>query len=136
MARHNTFANHLIGGNEKAYGAEIRAKYGDEVVDASNEKISEMTDEQFAEHDKLSTELNAFLKVAVAEGDATSKLAKEVFKLHKEWLCFYWSEYTKKAHMGLTQMYVDDPRFTEYYDKIAPGAAVFLRDTVHHFCST
>lgn len=27
-------------------------------------------------------------------------------------------------------MYVEDPRFMAYYDKIAPGSAVFLRDAV------
>ena len=27
-------------------------------------------------------------------------------------------------------MYVDDPRFTEYFDKIAEGCAAFLRDAV------
>ena len=32
--------------------------------------------------------------------------------------------------MGLVQMYVDDERFTAYYDKIQKGAAVFLRDAM------
>jgi acetoin utilization deacetylase AcuC-like enzyme len=27
-------------------------------------------------------------------------------------------------------MYVDDERFTEFYDKVQPGAAEFLRDAV------
>lgn len=36
--------------------------------------------------------------------------------------------------MGLAQMYVDDPRFSEYYDKIAPGCAAFLRDAVIIYC--
>jgi len=37
-------------------------------------------------------------------------------------------------HLGLAQMYVDDPRFTAYYDKIAPGAAMFLRDALEIYC--
>ena len=40
----------------------------------------------------------------------------------------------KEAHLGLAQMYVDDPRFTEYYDNIAEGAAVFLRDALQIYC--
>ena len=32
--------------------------------------------------------------------------------------------------MALAQMYVDDERFTAYYDKIVPGCAVFLRDAM------
>ena len=38
----------------------------------------------------------------------------------------YWDKYSKEAHIGVTQMYVDDPRFSEYYERIAPGCAVFL----------
>ena len=30
----------------------------------------------------------------------------------------------------VTQMYVDDPRFTAYYDEKQPGTAAFLRDAV------
>ena len=30
--------------------------------------------------------------------------------------------------------YLSDPRFTAYYDKIAPGCAVFLRDALLIFC--
>jgi len=47
----------------------------------------------------------------------------------------FWNEYSETAPIGVAQMYVDDPRFTAYYNKIAPGCAMFLRDIVHHFCS-
>jgi hypothetical protein len=32
------------------------------------------------------------------------------------------------------QMYVDDPRFTAYYDKIAPGLAAFLQEALKIYC--
>lgn len=37
---------------------------------------------------------------------------------------------------GLGQMYVDDPRFTEFYDKIAPGMAVFARDAMAFYADS
>ncbi len=37
----------------------------------------------------------------------------------------YWDEYSEEAHIGLTEMYANDPRFGAYYDKISPGCAVF-----------
>lgn len=37
---------------------------------------------------------------------------------------------------GLAQMYVDDSRFTAYYDEKQPGAAEFLRDAVHIYTGT
>lgn len=34
---------------------------------------------------------------------------------------------------GLGEMYVDDPRFKETFDKIKPGFAVFLRDAIRAY---
>jgi len=53
-----------------------------------------------------------------------------------KWLCFYWSSYSKEAHAGLAQMYVDDVRFTEFYDKHQPGLAAFLRDAIFIYTGT
>ncbi len=66
-------------------------------------------------------------------GDPDGELAQKACALHKEWLLNFWPQYSQEAHMGLAQMYVDDPRFTVYYDKIAPGCAVFLRDAMRIF---
>ena len=128
------FKQNLINENEQKYGEEIRTKYGDEVVDRSNVKIKGMTKEQYAEVEKLSQEVNDTLKAAFEGGGPSSKLAQKACELHKKWLCYYWDEYSKEAHISVTQMYVDDPRFTAYYDKITPGCAVFLRDAVKIFC--
>ena len=94
-----------------------------------------MSKEQYAEVEATTEKLNETLKTAFEQGDPASELAQKACKLHKDWLCYFWDSYSKEAHIGVTQMYVDDPRFTEYYDKIAPGCAVFLRDAVLIFCS-
>ncbi|MFV0362537.1 MAG: MerR family transcriptional regulator [Suipraeoptans sp.] len=124
------FKQNLIDENEKKYGKEIREKYGDETIDASNAKVKNMTTEQYDEIQSLTEELNETLKAAFEIGDPASELAQKTCELHKKWLCFYWKEYSKEAHIGVTRMYVDDPRFTEYYDEIAVGCATFLRDAV------
>lgn len=129
------FKKKLIDNNEEKYGTEIREKYGDAAIDESNAKLMGVTKEQYAEFEALSAELNETLKNAFEQGDPASPLAQKAASLHKQWLCFYWSTYSKQAHMGVTQMYVQDPRFTEYYDKIAPGCAPFLRDAVEIFCN-
>ncbi|MDR1540092.1 MAG: MerR family transcriptional regulator [Clostridiales bacterium] len=128
------FKQKLIDDNEKQYGEEIRAKYGDDMVNLSNAKLKGATKEQYAEMERLAAELNDTLKAAFEQGDPASGLAQKVAELHKRWLCFYWDNYTKEAHLGVAQMYVDDPRFMAYYDKIAPGCAVFLRDAVKIHC--
>lgn len=129
------FKQKLIEDNEKQYGEEIRTKYGDDAINRSNARIKGMTKEQYAEVERLTQELGDTLKAAFEQGDPQSELAQKACALHKKWLCVYWDNYSKEAHLGVTQMYVDDPRFTAYYDKIVPGCALFLRDAVKIFCS-
>ena len=129
------FKEKLISDNEQEYGGEIREKYGDEAVGRSNAKLKNMTKEQYDELEALTQELNNTLKAAFEQGDPGGELAQKACALHKKWLCFYWDHYSKEAHRGVAQMYVDDPRFTAYYDAVAPGCAVFLRDAVRIFCA-
>lgn len=74
--------------------------------------------------------MNEAIKLAFENGDPASELAQKACELHKQWLLNYWNDYSKEAHMALTQMYVDDERFKAYYDKIKLGCAVFLRDAM------
>ena len=120
--------------NERRYGSELREKFGDEAIDRSNKKFMRMTAEQQQMIESLTDELNEMLKAAFEQGDPAGELAQKACALHKEWLSFYWDSYSEEAHKGVAQMYVDDPRFTVYYDSIAPGCAAFLRDAVVIFC--
>lgn len=124
------FKQKMIDQNEKKYGKEIRENYGDEQVERSNQKIKGMTKEQYAEIEKLSADIMVTLKEAFAAGDPAGELAQKAADLHRQWLSFFWDSYTKEAHAGVAQMYVDDERFTAYYDKEQPGTAAFLRDAV------
>lgn len=124
------FKKNMIEDNEKEYGKEIREKYGDDTVDKSNKKIKGMTEEQYNEVTALESELLKTLSEAFEIGDPTGEIAQKAADLHKKWLSYYWTSYSKEAHAGLAQMYVDDERFTAYYDKEKPGTAEFLRDSI------
>ena len=124
------FKKKLVENNEKQYGAEIRSKYGNDQVDRSNEKVRNMSQADYDAVTSLSERLATVLTAAIQTGDPAGELGQQAAELHKQWLTYYWSEYSKEAHAGVAQMYVDDERFTAYYDKIHPGAAVFLRDAI------
>jgi len=89
-----------------------------------------MTEEQYAEVEMLTSSVLATLKAALATGDPASQLAQQAADLHRQWLSYFWDSYTKEAHAGVAQMYVDDERFTAYYDREQPGTAAFLRDAI------
>lgn len=125
------FKQKMVDDNEKKYGKEIRKKYGDDTVNKSNEKLKNMTQEEHEEVTRLANEVTSTLAEAFKNGDPASDVAQKAAELHKQWLTYYWSEYSKEAHAGLAQMYVDDERFKAYYDEKQPGTAEFLRDAIH-----
>ena len=54
---------------------------------------------------------------------------------HYEYLRYFY-EPDLEMYRGLGQMYVDDPRFTAYYEKFVPGLAVFMREAIGEFCKS
>lgn len=124
------FKQQLIDENEQTYGKEIREKYGDEQVNKSNEKVKNMTQAQYEEVTKLGEEVLRVLYEAFLTGDPAGELAQKAADLHRQWLSYFWDHYSKEAHAGLAQMYVDDERFKAYYDQKQPGMAEFLRDAI------
>ncbi|USG65288.1 MerR family transcriptional regulator [Brevibacillus ruminantium] len=124
------FKQEMLDENEKKYGAEIREKYGETAVNKSNEKLLKMTAEEYEEATRIENELTSTLAEAMQTGDPASPLAQKAAGLHKQWLLYYWSDYSKEAHAGLAHMYVADERFQAHYDAKQPGTAEFLRDAI------
>lgn len=124
------FKRDKLDENERKYGKEIREKYGEEAVKASNDKFMNMTSEQFEEFEKLGQDILDTLEAAYETRDPAGELAQKACELHKKWLSFTWKDYSKMAHAGLANMYVSDERFTAYYDKRKPGMTQFFRDAI------
>ena len=129
------FKKEMIAENEEKFGKEIRKKYGNAVVEQSNEKLRNTTASQMANFKALNDELDRKLAEATRLGDPRSGLAQEVCELHHEWLVAAWPEgyYDKEKHYNLSVMYVEDERFKAYYDKIEPGATEFLNKALKNY---
>ena len=65
-----------------------------------------------------------------ASRDILDLTPERLAELHRAWLSFGSSPYDPARHRGLAELYVQDERFTAYYDKSVPGCARFLRDAV------
>jgi len=128
------FKQTLIEENEQNFGAEIRAKYGDALIDESNAKLKGLTQEQYDEGECLRVAFEETLKSAFDTGDPAGALAQEACELHKQWLCVYYPRYSKEYHMGLGEMYLADERFKVNYEKLASGCTAFLRDAINVYC--
>lgn len=123
--------------NERLYGEEIRAEYGDDVVDASNEKVLAMDERQWNSAEELGEAILDALVEAVRTGDACGKEAHRLCAMHETWLKMYWPDgaYTREAHAALAEGYVSDERFRAYYDARVEGGALFLRDALRAYCA-
>ena len=128
------FKQRVVRENEEKYGAEVRACYGDEQMDAANAKVLGMTQADYERFEDLKDEVQQALEAAVRAGeDPTGPAGERITRLHKTWLGGTWKEYTADAHKALAEGYVTDKRFTAYYDRSVPGCARFLCDAVRHW---
>lgn len=131
------FRQRMLEENEAAYGEELRSQYGSDAVEQSNSKFRSMDRDQWEKAEQLRTEYEALLKSAAVQGDPASHAAQKVCDLHRQWLQKFWPEgtYSKNAHLGLGRMYLADPRFSAYYEKIVPGGAAFFAKALEIYCS-
>lgn len=132
-----SFKKKAVEDNETAYGAEIREKYGDEAVDASNAKMMGMSLENYQRAEALRKEFETLLSSAAGKGDPAGSEAQRACDLHGQWLRLFWKDgtYSKAAHLGMGEMYAADERFAAYYERLAPGCAVFFRDALKIYCA-
>lgn len=121
--------------NEETYGQELREKYGDGVVEKHMARVSGMSQQEWTQAAQEEADYKAALSRAAASGDPSGEDAREAVRLHAAWLAHYWPEgaVTPQAHIGMAEMYVQDPRFAGYYEKVAPGGAAFLEKAVRAY---
>ena len=127
----------MVRENEKKYGDEARNRYGNEMFDASQERLGTMSQQQWEHQERLEQQIAECLKTSLdAGGDPAGEQAQKACELHAEWIRMFWPEgtYNKKAQLGLAQMYVADERFKAYYDAIGDGAAELLSNALTVYC--
>lgn len=113
------------------YREEARARWG-EVVDESYRRTEKYTKADWAAIGAESDEINR----AMAEMMDREPTDPEVQRRIGQWYRlindrFY--ECTPEMFRGLGDGYVEDSRFTEFYDKYRPGLAKFMRAAMHAY---
>ena len=121
----------LVEKNEKEYGKEVREKYGAQALEESSQKLMGLSQEEYREWKELEETILSVLAAAVRAGeDPAGAAGQRIVELHRQWLKVPLPQYTLQIHRGIAEMYVEDERFTAYYDREVPGCACFLRDAV------
>lgn len=125
------FKNEKLAENEKKFGKEVRAIYGEGNVESSSKRFMNLSEDAYRRMGDIEGEMFGYLKEVVKTKNLESEIAKKVYEIHKSWLAFTWESYSVDAHMGLAKMYVEDERFAKYYDtRAGVGAAKLLHDII------
>ena len=123
---------------EETYGREARRLYGDDVIDAANERMMALSRDEWDAKELLEDSIKVQLRLAMASGDAGGAEALELARMHERWIRIHWGDeaYSRQAHLGLARAYLEDERFRAYYDGAAgPGATDFLVDVLEAYLS-
>jgi DNA-binding transcriptional MerR regulator len=126
----NGLKQQLIYDNELKYGKELRDTYGEDTMQATYAKFSNCSADDLKEADDIAQEILMILGALLKDQNPSSPEATKLCTLHEQWIKFYWTTYSKEAHLGLVRMYTEDDRFTAYYDKVGKGATIYLYEAM------
>jgi hypothetical protein len=133
MTTHSSSTTGQDDSLQNPYADEARKRWGHtDAYRQSQERVGKMSKDDLAriqaDNDSLLREL-----AALTDRDPASPAVQAIIARHYAGLRHFY-EPTLPMYRGLAQMYVDDPRFTAFYEKYKPGLAAFLRDGMLAYC--
>jgi DNA-binding transcriptional MerR regulator len=114
------------------YAAEAQERWGD--TDAYRE--SQRRTSQYGKDDWTAIKAEGeaitrrFAELLAAGVPATSAEAAEAVRAHRDHITRRFYDCSPQMQRGLAQMYVEDERFTQTYENVAPGLARYVHDAV------
>lgn len=114
---------------DNPYEQEAKERWGNtEAYKQSQERVAKMTKADFDLIQKKNDELMRNIVSAMPTGPQSAQAQKLIAEHYDGLRNFY--EPSPEMYRGLAEMYIADPRFAAYYEKYAPGLAVFMRETM------
>lgn len=112
------------------YEEEVTERWGKEAYDRGDRWWRSLSEEEQRSYRQRHEDIARDWGAAHAAGEAADgERAQAIARRHVEWLSAT-TAVTRGYVIGLGQMYVDDPRFGENYDRHGAGTAVFVRDAL------
>ncbi|HSV67328.1 MAG TPA: MerR family transcriptional regulator [Mycobacteriales bacterium] len=119
--------------NPEEYAEEAEQRWGGtDAYEQSRRRTATYTKDDWKRIMAAGADLNRRLARAMSDGvppdgDRALDLAEE----HRLSIDQTYYDCSHQMHRGLADMYLADPRFTAYYEKVAPGLAQWLHDAIH-----
>lgn len=121
---------------QKQYEQEVKERWGHtEAYKVSMERTSKYTKEDWERINALQMknlkELCELYQDKVPHDDPK---VQGVVDQARQFISDHFYDCPIEVFSGLGQMYVNDKRFTAYYEKFAPGLAAYYNDAIQHYC--
>ncbi|WFE96553.1 MerR family transcriptional regulator [Micromonospora sp. WMMD987] len=115
------------------HAEEARQRWGDtEAYRVSTRRAASYTKDDWLRIKGEQEDWGRRIVAALTAGTpADSAEAMELAEEHRQLIVRWFYDCSYEVHTGLADMYLADPRFTAYYEKIAPGLAEYLAEAIH-----
>ncbi|WP_406037567.1 MerR family transcriptional regulator [Micromonospora sp. NBC_00898] len=116
-----------------AHAEEAEQRWGDsEAYRESTRRTARYSKEDWLRNKAENEEWGRRVAAVMDSGaPADSPAAMELAEEHRQLISRWFYECSYEIHTGLADMYVADPRFTAYFEKIRPGLAAYLSEAIH-----
>lgn len=131
---------HWFEGFDSAKQAELteeaRQRWGAEQVDAANAKVAGKPQQWWQDQGaQWAAQLTALTELIEAGKQPADAEVQEVIAGHYRWITQYWTP-NRESYTGLGDLYADDPRFREKFDRTDPRLAEFMRAAMAEYART
>ena len=114
------------------YAQEVEERWGDtDAYRESRRRTSSYSTQDWQRLGAESEEIEAELAACLRSGEPSDGTrAKTAAERHREHIDRWFYPCSHEMQVGLSEMYVADPRFTAHYDDREPGLAAYVRDAI------
>lgn len=117
----------------KQYQAEVQERWGNTAAyKQSQQRVSKLTKQQMEKLKADGKKHTQAIADAMSKGVSHPDVQALIAQSHQGVNFFYDCDYAMFRNLG--KMYVEDPRFTAYYEKFAPGLALFMHQAIDYYC--
>jgi DNA-binding transcriptional MerR regulator len=118
---------------QREYSQEARQRWGEAVVQGSENRWNRLTPEQKAAKQAESDAITRAIVAHMAEGPESPEVQRLIGRMH-EGMQFYY-DCTYEIFQGLGHMYNEDERFRSMYQKrYHPDLPAFLEQAITYYC--
>jgi MerR family transcriptional regulator, thiopeptide resistance regulator len=116
----------FTGFDENPYEEEAIGRWGKDAVEAGKARYAGLSTAGKEAMAKEAADINADLARCLEAGlPADAPAVQAAVERHYRWVAFHWTP-NAESYVGLGIMYVEDARFTNFYDTVKPGLAAYL----------